>query len=132
MKKCLWLVLFGFSFGPMSLADEVTQKTDGSFVGDKAPKPINSLFIGDIANSMMDGSGMDRDVKKKTDKGFVGTDLMQENSFFAGDGFDQAQQKDTNVPFAQEYSKMEKDSAFIGQDIRKETDSAFSGESFGQ
>ena len=40
MKKYLWLILivFGFSLSYKVLADEVEQKTDGSFRGGQSPK----------------------------------------------------------------------------------------------
>lgn len=131
MKKYLcWAVaLAGFVSTYICLADEVKQKTDGNFVGEKAHKPINSFFIGDISNRMLEDSMMDKDVKKKTDKAFVGINLVQEDSLFAGSSFDQAQDKYTTAAFAEEHSNPTTD-AFNGEDIKKRTDGVFVGKNY--
>ncbi len=96
MKKYLLLilVLFGFSLTYKVLADEVAQKTDSSFVGD------NSSFVGE-------------DVHQQTDNQFVGTNTIQaDNTYFAGDSYQQQVGNSTVAPFAG-------DNSFTGNDYGK-------------
>jgi len=115
MKKYLWLILILFSFiaSYKVFADEVEQKTDGSFVGGKPPKSINSSFVGDISNSMVNESWGKEDLQKKTDSTFVGEGTINsENSYFAGDYSDKEEQKETDTPFAG-------DGTFVGNNYGK-------------
>ena len=112
MKKYLSLVvlLLFMNLSHQVIADEVKDKTDGSFVGSNPPKPINSSFVGDISNSMVDDAYGQEDIKKKTDTAFVGTnEIKQDNSLFTGRDFDQQVKEQTDAAFAGERSK-DKDS----------------------
>jgi len=78
--------------GSRALADEVAQKTDGSFVGD-------------ISNSMVNDSFSGEDVKKKTDSGFAGEDAINaQNSYFAGDSYQEQVGNSTVPPFSGDHS----------------------------
>ena len=114
MKKIvifIFLLLFS-NCCPQLFADEVKDKTDGSFVG--------SSFTG-------------QDLRGQTDNSFVGTDtVMEQNSTFAGKSFDQDVKEGTNAPFAEESSNKEKDGVFIGQDIQQQTDKSFTNSSYGK
>lgn len=128
------LVLIVFSLSFKSLADEIADKTDGSFVGENPPKPVNSSFIGDIQNSIVNDSFIGgEDVKKHTDKGFVGDSSLQApNTYFAGSSYQQQVKNSTVVPFAEEKSETVKDGVFIGEDVQKKTDGSFAGSNYGK
>ena len=103
MKRfiCLVLMVVVINGGYIILADEVSDKTDGSFVGDNPPKPINSSFIGDIANSMVNDSFSGENVHQRTDNGFVGDGSTNaQNSYFAGDSYQEQVGNSTVAPFA--------------------------------
>jgi hypothetical protein len=135
MKKYFWLMLLliGFSFTYKVLADEVTQKTDGSFVGESPPKPINSSFVGDDRNSVDNGYFMGENLQKQTDHEFVGANTIQpENSYFSGDNSDRVEDTETDAPFEEDHTKKAKDGVFLGEDIQKKTDGSFSGAGYGK
>lgn len=116
MKKywCLILVIIGFSLSYKVLADEVQQKTDGSFVGDK------NSFVG-------------QDTQNQTDSEFVGANTIQaENTYFAGDTYQHEVGNSTVVPFAEDNSQTAKDGVFLGEDVQKKTDGSFAGEDYGK
>ena len=76
------LILFVFTLSYHAFADEVEQKTDGSFAGYHAPEPVNSSFMGDDSNS-------------------VDNDAFQgQNSYFAGDNSDKEEQGETINSFS--------------------------------
>ena len=100
----LFLIFLFFNSYHPSLADEVKDKTDSSFVGDGSEKPINSSFAGDISNSVVDESWGKENVPQKTDSSFVGEDISQDNSFLAGSDFDQEVKEQKDAPFAEEKS----------------------------
>ena len=76
------LALSAFSLGFYAFADEVQDKTDGSFAGYSSPETINSSFVGNDANS-------------------VDNDAFQgQNSYFAGDNSDKEEQGETINSFA--------------------------------
>jgi len=88
------------------MADEVKDKTDGSFVGGNPPKPINSSFVGDISHSKVNDSFSGEDVHQRTDRSFVGTnEIKEDNSLFVGSDFDKAVKEQKDAPFAGEKSK---------------------------
>jgi hypothetical protein len=96
MKKylCLALTVFCFYLSYKVFADEVEQKTDSSFVG------YNDSFSGD-------------NVQKQTDSEFVGAQTINaQNSYFAGDSYQQQVGNSTVAPFAG-------DNTFIGDDYGK-------------
>jgi len=115
MKKYLWLllVLSGFLLSYRVLADEVAEKTDGSFVGENPPKPINSSFVGDISNSMANYSAGDN-VQEHTDGEFVGANTIKTDypASFAGDSYQEQVGNSTVAPFAG-------DGTFVGKDYGK-------------
>lgn len=115
MKKyiCLILIVIGINLSYKIFADEVEQKTDGSFVGDNPPKPINSSFVGDVSNSMVNDSFSGENVQKQTDSEFVGANTINaENSYFAGDSYQEQVGNSTVAPFAG-------DRSFTGNDYGK-------------
>ena len=135
MKKYFWLalIMIGAVLTYKALADEVDQKTDSSFIGGKAPKPIKSSFIGDVSNSVIKDSFIGEDVHKQTDRQFVGANTTNSDvPYFAGDTYQQQVGNSTVAPFAEENSKKAKDGVFIGQDVKKKTDGAFAGEDYGK
>ena len=106
IRKYLFLIVIVILFNSdhPAMADEVKEKTDGSFVGEDTEIPINSSFVGDISNSMVNGSWGQEDLPKKTDDAFVGIDsLEEENSSFVGDNFDREVHEQTDAPFAQDH-----------------------------
>jgi len=87
MKKylCLILAVCSFVLGCKVFADEVAQKTDGSFVGDTFAS--------------------NGEVQQKTDGGFVGSNTIQsQDSAFSGDSYDNATRENSVAPFAQQGS----------------------------
>jgi hypothetical protein len=115
MKKYLWLVLvlISFNLSYKTMADEVEQKTDGSFVGDNPPKPINSSFVGDDSKSVDNDSFVGEDVQKQTDSGFVGDNAINaQDSQFSGDSYQQQVSNSTVAPFSG-------DGTFVGKDYGK-------------
>lgn len=105
MKEYLLLigVLISFSLGYQAIADEVKQKTDDSFVGFASPQAINSSFVGDITNSMVNESLGKDGFQNKTDGIFVGEGtIATPNNFFAGDDYRDMVRNGTNAPFAGE------------------------------
>ena len=135
MKKYLWLIVIviGGIFSYKTFADEVKEKTDGSFVGEHPPKPINSFFVGNISKSKVNDSFVGEDVHKRTDALFVGSNTINpDNSYFAGDTYKQHVGNATVAPFAQENSPSPKDGVFIGQDVEKKTDGRFVGSNYGK
>jgi hypothetical protein len=122
MKKYLWLILVATAFGLSykTMADEVTQKTDGSFVGDDSKSVDNDSFVGE-------------NLQKQTDSEFVGANTVQSgNLYFAGDKSDKEEHTETDAPFAEDNSKKVKDGIFIGEDLQNKTDSPFDGDSYGK
>jgi len=116
MRKYSWvvLILMVFSMGINVLADEVQEKTDGSFVGD------NNKFSGE-------------DLGKKTDHVFVGENTINSQApYFAGESYTQQVGNSTDTPFAEDNSKKAKDGVFIGEDLQKKTDGAFTGNDYGK
>lgn len=106
MKNYLWLILIlvVFSLRYQAMADEVSENTDGSFVGEN-PKVIDSSFVGDISNSMVNESWGKEDIPKKTDGAFVGENSIQaDNTYFSGDDYDKDEQKGKVSAFAGENS----------------------------
>jgi len=96
MKKYSWLllVLCGFILSYKALADEVAEKTDGSFVG------YNDEFSGE-------------NVQKQTDKEFVGAGTINaENTYFAGQSYQEQVGNSTVEPFAG-------DGTFVGNNYGK-------------
>ena len=96
MKRILSLILIVFCFylSYKVFADEVEQKTDSTFVG------FNDSFSGD-------------NVQKQTDSGFVGANTINaQNSYFAGDSYQQQVGNSTVAPFAG-------DNTFVGDDYGK-------------
>jgi len=103
MKKYLPLTLLFVLLNChlQSMADEVKDSTDGSFVGENSEQPINSSFVGDDSNSVVNDSWGKEDVPKKTDSAFVGTELNNDgNNLFAGSAFDQEVKEQKDPPFA--------------------------------
>ena len=98
---CMIFFLFSFSLNYKVIADEVEQKTDGSFVGDNPPKPINSSFVGDISNSMVNDSFSGENVNRQTDSEFVGDSTINaQNSYFAGDSYQEQVGNSTDNAFS--------------------------------
>jgi hypothetical protein len=115
MKKTMLFLFLSclLVFLHQAFADDVSDKTDGSFVGDNPPQPINSTFVGDETRSVDDNTFEGQDDKKQTDSGFVGENaIADQNREFYGSDFDK-QTKDG------------KDAAFAG-------DGAFIGNNYGQ
>jgi hypothetical protein len=120
MQKFFWLVLISFSLQHAASADEIAQKTDGSFVGDISKHRVNSFFMGE-------------DVDKKTDTSFVGVDdLEQKDSLFAGSGFDKDVKRGTTAPFAQEATRGAEEGVLISEDVQQKTDGTFVGGGYGR
>jgi len=112
MRKYLYwiLIIFGFILSYKVFADEVADKTDGSFVGDNPTKPINSSFVGDISNSMVNESAQQENVQKDTDGTFVDDgNTNAQNSYFAGESYQQQVSSSTDTPFAGDHT-------FVGND----------------
>ena len=94
MKKylCLLLVFSGFILTYKAFADDIKEKTDGSFVGD-------------ISNSMVNDSFAGQDTRQQTDNAFVGMDgLSDQNSLFAGSNFDKDVKDGKVAAFAGDHS----------------------------
>jgi hypothetical protein len=76
-------------------------------------QPINSSFVGDVSNSVVNESWGQEDVPRKTDSEFVGDDGIHDvNSDFSGDNFDKEVHQDTDKAF-------EGDQPFVGKDYGK-------------
>ena len=76
---------------------------------------------------------MGEDVHKQTDGAFAGENSVQpENTYFAGNSYQQQVRSSTNAPFAQESTNMAKDGVFIGDDVRKKTNGLFAGDNYGK
>jgi hypothetical protein len=133
MKICLYLILVSFALNFNAVADEVSQKTDGSFSGEDSVRPINSSFIGADANSVDNSSFAGEDVHQATDGEFVGTgSINAQNSYFAGESYQEQVGNATLVPFAQDNTETAKDSAFIGEDVHQKTEGTFIGSGYGK
>ena len=101
----LFLILLLLIFCHSSSADEVKEKTDGSFVGDGSIVSINSTFVGDISNSKVDDTWGKEDLAQKTDSSFVGMNgINDDGSLFAGSNFDRNVKEEKDAPFAEEKS----------------------------
>src|SRR2546425_7191464 len=132
MNRYFMLTVIIFFMSYKLFADEVAQKTDSAFVGEN-PKTINSLFVGDISNSMANDVFRDQDIGNNTDGVFVGSNTIKtQYNYFAGDGYQQQVGNSTLGAFAEDSSKKAKDSVFIGQDIRQKTDGVFVGANYGK
>ena len=84
-----------------------------AFVQDDTQKPINSSFVGDISNSMVNESWGKEDVPKKTDNAFAGTDdIKDDDSLFAGSNFDKEVREQSDAAFSG-------NETFIGKDYGK-------------
>jgi len=130
----LFLILMNFALGPLAMADETDQKTDGSFVGEGTEKPINSSFVGDDSKSVDNDSFVGENMQQETDSQFVGANSMPaENTYFAGQSYHQEVSTSTDQPFAQDNTRTPStDGVFVGQDTRKDTDGSFDGENYGK
>lgn len=104
MKKYLWLILIvlGFNLSYKVFAFE-----------DNPPKPMNSSFLGNISNSMVNDSYGRDDLQEKTDSAFVGENTVKDqDTQFAGDSYQQQVGNTTDTPFAG-------DGTFVGKDYGK-------------
>ena len=76
------------------------QKRQMVLLLERIPKAINSSFVGDISNSMVNESWGKEDIPKKTDGAFVGENTIQaDNTYFAGDDYDKDEQKGNSCCF---------------------------------
>ena len=110
MKKYSLAIVMLFIFSSFyfhARADEVKDKTDASFVGDGSIVPINSSFVGDISNSLIDDTYGQEDVHQKTNTAFVGDNSSPDmNDAFAGKDFDKDVQEGTDQAFAGDRNKI--------------------------
>ncbi len=88
-KKFYFLLAFsGFILAYEVFADDIKDRTDGSFVGD-------------ISNSMVNDSFSGQDTRQQTDNAFVGMDqLSDQDSLFAGSNFDKDVKESKVTAFA--------------------------------
>lgn len=96
----LFLIVASFNMSYKVFADEVEQKTDGSFIGDTSNSMVNDAFSGE-------------NVQQQTDNEFVGdVTINAQNSYFAGQSYQQQVGNATVAPFAG-------DGTFVGNDYGK-------------